>query len=157
MSIIDTSNKNIPAWRMTAKHRCQIGYFHRNFSRQLFFLLVFATKMVAAWNAIFSFWKKQYANYEWAGLHGSMLPPDKLEFDVSFSHFDSLLVPRHPLRLCSQFDLGFRNAPSPRICLLYPNLRLLVPVPIKFSSLSSRLVDNHSYLTTLSGLILHMS
>ena len=44
------------------------------------------------------------------GLQGSMLPLEKLEFDVSFSHFNSLLVPRHPLRLCSQFDkkyLGF--------------------------------------------------
>lgn len=45
-----------------------------------------------------------------AGLHGSMLPPDKLESDVSFFHFDSLLVLGHTLRLCSQFDkkyLGF--------------------------------------------------
>ena len=39
-----------------------------------------------------------------------MLLPDKLEFDVSFFHFDSLLVLGHTLRLCSQFDkkyLGF--------------------------------------------------
>lgn len=51
-----------------------------------------------------------------AGLHGSMLPLDKLEFDVSFSHFNSFFVPRHPLRLCSQFDkknLGFEMHRDP--------------------------------------------